>query len=75
MNICHIQIQIVSLFSVAILARLLTPSEVGVFAVASSLTFLASELRALGVGQYLVREEEINQQKIRSATGLMICIS
>jgi len=68
-------IQFISIISIAILARLLTPAEIGVFAIASSLTFLATELRGLGVGQYLIREKEIDNSKIRSATGLMICMS
>lgn len=68
-------IQLISFASIVVLARLLTPEEVGVFAVASSLAFLAIEFRSLGMGQYLVREEEISEAKIRSATGLMIIVS
>lgn len=67
--------QFISLISIAILARLLTPAEIGVFAVAASVAFLAIELRALGVGQYLIREENICDEKIRSATGVMIVVS
>lgn len=67
--------QVINLFTIIILARLLTPTEIGVFAVASSLVFLAIELRALGVGQYLIREKEIDKEKIRSALGLMILVS
>ena len=68
-------IQIISLVSIAIIARLLTPAEIGVFAVASSVTFLAIELRSLGIGQYLIRESSIDDEKIRRATGLMILVS
>lgn len=67
--------QIISLITIATLARLLTPAEIGVYAVAASVAFLAFEMRALGVGQYLVREAEICDEKIRSATGLMIVMS
>lgn len=68
-------IQFISFITIAILARLLTPSEIGVFAVASSVAFLAIELRSLGVGQYLIREKEISHEKIRAATGLMMVAS
>ena len=67
--------QIITFASIAILARLLTPAEIGVYAVAASVAFLAIEMRALGAGQYLIREAEIDNHKIRSATGLMIVIS
>ncbi|MEZ5658072.1 MAG: oligosaccharide flippase family protein [Burkholderiaceae bacterium] len=66
---------ILTIFSTAVIARLLTPAEVGVFAVASAATYLAIELRSLGVGQYLIRETEIGPQKIRSALGLLVVMS
>jgi len=68
-------IQIISLISIATIARLLKPAEIGTYAVASSLIFLAIEIRTLGAGQYLVRESQINDQKIRSASGLMVLMS
>jgi len=68
-------IQIMSLATIVILARLLTPEEIGVYAVAASVAFLAIELRALGVGQYLIRETEISDEKIRCATGVMMVVS
>jgi O-antigen/teichoic acid export membrane protein len=68
-------VQVINLVSVVVLARLLTPSEVGVYALASSVALLAIELRSLGVGQYLIREKTIDEEKIRSAIGVMIMIS
>ena len=68
-------IQIVSFTTIALLARLLTPAEIGVFAVASSIVFLAIEVRSLGIGQYLVREKHLDETKIRAATGLMLLVS
>ena len=67
--------QFISLLSIVVLARLLTPAEIGVYAVAASVAFIAMEMRTFGVGQYLVREAEICDEKIRSATGLMMLIS
>ncbi len=68
-------VQVISLVSVVVLARLLTPAEVGVYAIASSIALLAIELRSLGVGQFLVREVEINEDKIRRSIGVMVLIS
>jgi O-antigen/teichoic acid export membrane protein len=58
-----------------IIARLLTPAEVGVFALAISASYLLSALRGAGVGLYLVREPALDDSKIRSAFGVMLIVS
>ena len=67
--------QLISLASIAVLARLLTPAEIGVFAIATSISFLAIELRAFGVSEFLVREKEIDRQKVMSVIGVMMIMS
>src|SRR5690606_12248372 len=61
--------------STMIVARLLTPAEIGTFAIASAIVLIASEFRLLGAGMYLVREQDIPPEKIRSALGLTFLIS
>jgi O-antigen/teichoic acid export membrane protein len=68
-------LQIISLVSIAVLARLLTPGEIGVFAVATSIAFLAIEIRAFGVSEFLVREKEVDRQKVMSVIGVMMIMS
>ncbi|WP_144821944.1 oligosaccharide flippase family protein [Marinobacter piscensis] len=63
------------LASTVIVARLLTPEEVGTFAIASSIVMVMAEFRILGANTYLVREAELTEDKIRSAYGLTILIS
>ena len=58
-----------------IIARLLTPAEVGVFALAMSVSYLLGALRGAGVGLYLVREPNLDEAKIRTAFGMMIIAS
>lgn len=58
-----------------IIARLLTPAEVGVFALAISASYLLGALRGAGVGLYLVREPALDDSKIRSAFGVMLIVS
>lgn len=67
--------KLIGLLSTMVIARLLTPSEVGTFAIASAIVMVMSEFRLLGAGTYLVREKELDDAKIRSATGLTIIIS
>lgn len=68
-------VQLVSFVSVAILARLLTPEEIGLFAIASSLAFVATSLRTFGVSEYLVREKEIDPAKVKTVVGVMVIMS
>lgn len=65
----------INLVSIVIFARLLTPSELGVYAIASSATMLVNEVKLLGTGGYLVREAELTKEKIRSGIGLTLLIS
>ncbi|MGB3724788.1 MAG: oligosaccharide flippase family protein [Glaciecola sp.] len=71
----EIVIRLISLTSVVFFARLLTPDELGVFIIASSVMFVASEFRMLGAHTYLVREEHIDSSKVGSAIGISILMS
>lgn len=66
---------IITLATTVMIARLLTPSEIGVYAIASAVVMLLSEIRLLGAGVYIIREKDLNPHKIRSALGLTILIS
>ena len=57
------------------IARLLTPDEVGIFALAMAANFFISSIRDFGVGTYLVREQHINEDKVRTAYGIWIIVS
>jgi O-antigen/teichoic acid export membrane protein len=57
------------------LARLLTPSEIGVFSMTVVFVNIAHIFRDFGVGTYLQREPELTPEKIRAATGVMFSTS
>ncbi len=63
--------QLMSFVSVMILARLLTPEEIGIFSLAFAIIMIAHELRTFGVNQFLIQEKELTQDKIRSAIGVL----
>ena len=44
-----------------IMARLLTPKEIGIYSVASAVTGIAQMLRDFGVSNYLVQERELSE--------------
>ncbi|AOY87508.1 hypothetical protein BKP64_04600 [Marinobacter salinus] len=68
-------LQILGLVSTMAVARLLSPEEIGTFAVASAIVMVIGEFRVLGAGAYLVREKELTVEKVRSALGLTMMIS
>ena len=74
-SVTRYSMRFMGLASAMIIARLLTPEEIGTFAIASAIVMVMSEFRLLGAGSYLVREQELTDEKIRSATGLTVLIS
>lgn len=60
---------------IMVLSRLLTPAEVGIYGVAAVLSGLAGVLRDFGVGEYLIQEKELTDEKIRAAITANILVS
>lgn len=58
-----------------ILARLLSPAEIGIFSVAATLIALAQAVRDFGVGQYIIQEKELTPDRIRSAFTVILIIA
>jgi O-antigen/teichoic acid export membrane protein len=67
--------KVLALISIVMVARLLTPPELGVFAIAAALVGVASELKSFGMGSYIVRQEKINKHTIASSIGATLIIS
>ena len=66
---------VLRLASTAIIARLLTPKEIGVLAVAAVFTGLASMFRDFGVAEYMIQEKELTRRKIAATLTLNIIVS
>lgn len=56
------------------IARLLTPDEIGVFAVAAAIVAVSQILRDFGVGSYLIQSKQLDAPHIRSALGVGLLI-
>ena len=50
-----------------VMARLLTPTEAGIFSLAAVAVTVGHVIRDFGVGDYLVKEPDITPQKVRAA--------
>ncbi len=55
-----------------IIARLLTPAEIGIFSVAMVAIGFAHTLRDFGVSSYIIQEKELTPEKVRAAFALTL---
>lgn len=65
----------VQIASSIVVARLLSPREMGVWSIAQGAIFISATLRDFGAGDYLVRSGEINKAAIGRVFALMLSIS
>ncbi len=63
-------ILLITIVSSMIIARLLTPSEIGLFSVAASMIGIAHALRDFGISNYLIQTKELTLEKTRTAFTL-----
>ena len=63
------------LVSTVVLSRVLTPTDVGVFAVATVFAALATNFRDFGIAEYLIQAKQLTTRNIRAAFAVNICMS
>lgn len=61
--------------SAMMVSRVLTPAEIGVYSVGAVLAGLAQAVRDFGVGQYVIQEKELDQDKLRAALSTSIAVA
>lgn len=66
---------LVAIITMAIVSRILTPAEVGLFLVASTIIILIEAFRDFGVGAFLISEPELTPKLVRSAVTIIACMS
>lgn len=63
---------VLQLASTVIIARILTPEQVGSFAVAAAFAAMASTFRDFGVAEYLIQEDRLDETALRAALTVNI---
>ena len=58
-----------------ILARLLSPSEIGIYSVGASVIMIAHTLRDFGTSTYVIQEQELTPARLRTAFTLTVSIA
>jgi len=66
---------LVHFVSTVFIARLLTPQEIGIFSVSVAIIAFAYVLRNMGVGQYVIQEKELTDDRIRAAFAISLSTS
>lgn len=63
--------------SVVVLARLLTPEEIGIYSIAVAFFAIGQIIRDFGISEYIIQEVNLTQEKLSSAftVSLSICWS
>jgi O-antigen/teichoic acid export membrane protein len=65
---------VLALGSSMVLARLLTPEQIGMYSVTLAVIGLAHVLREFGVGNYLIQQKDLNDDHVRTAFGLALAL-
>ncbi|HEX5126677.1 MAG TPA: lipopolysaccharide biosynthesis protein [Rhodocyclaceae bacterium] len=65
---------ILQFVSSVIIARLLSPKEVGIFSISAALITIAHTLRDFGLGDYIIQERELTAEKVASAFTITLLI-
>lgn len=60
---------------VIIVSHLLTPAEIGIYSIAAGLVALIQMLRDFGVSEFLIQEEDLDDQKIRTVFTINLLIA
>jgi O-antigen/teichoic acid export membrane protein len=66
---------IIQFVNVLLLARLMSPKEIGTYSVASFLMSILHVFRDFGVARYIIQEPDLTREKIRSAYGVAIILA
>lgn len=61
--------------SVMVLARLLTPEDIGIYTIGLAIIGIAHMIRDFGIGKYIVQEKRLTREKVATALGLTITLA
>lgn len=65
----------IQFLSVMILARILSPSEIGTFSLAAMLMTMLHVFRDFGVAQYVIQEPDLSPARLQSTMGVAILLA
>ena len=63
---------LIAVASSMVIARLLTPAEIGVFSITMVLLMFVSAVRDMGAGQYLIQEKDLTTERLRAVWAVQL---
>ncbi len=66
---------IIGLGTSMVLARLLSPAETGIYALAMAVVAVAQLLRDFGISEYVIQKEQISKDQLRSVLGASVLVA
>ncbi|MEZ4979967.1 MAG: oligosaccharide flippase family protein [Chitinophagales bacterium] len=70
----HYSVFSFQLISTIVISRLLTPEEIGVFAVAASIIILSKIVRDYGIANYIIRHQDISPEILKTCFTLLLAV-
>lgn len=67
--------QVIAVATLAVMSRILTPAEIGLYMLANTVIMLADNLRLFGIGTYIVQARELDRVAIRTAFTVTLVVS
>lgn len=67
--------KIINLLTVVIIARIMTPEELGIYAIAAAMVMVVDVFKSFGVSSYIIKKEVLSKDDLHSALGLNIIIT
>ncbi len=67
--------QVIAVATLAVMSRILTPAEIGVYMLANTVILLADNLRLFGIGTYIVQARDLDRAAIRCAFTVTLVVS
>ena len=67
--------QAIAVVTLAVMSRILTPAEIGLYMLANTVILVADNLRLFGIGVYIVQEKSLDRMAIRSAFTVTLLMS
>jgi O-antigen/teichoic acid export membrane protein len=67
--------QALAIATTAIMARILTPAETGLFMIANAVILLGEGFRDFGIGAYLIQERELDRAAVRTSFTITLLLS
>lgn len=66
---------VLSFLTSIVVARLLTPAEVGVYSIGAVFMLIASVFRDFGVGEYLIQSKDVTVDRVRACITINLAVS